>query len=109
MVLLPGPRVAIDLVRVEYGDPEGGSDLYQLPMAFYPEPQEHLEHALIGVWADEDFGTSHVYDAVHDRQAMAHWLECFARGWGAGRGSPALPPAPRTRLRPRRALDAVLR
>ena len=30
-----------------------------------------------GVWHDEDFGTSHVYDALHDRDAMACWLRSF--------------------------------
>jgi maltokinase len=72
------PRTAIDLATVQYDDPAGGSEYYQLPLAFYPEPQEHLSHALIGMWDDEDFGPSHVYDAVHDRHAMAHWLKCFA-------------------------------
>ena len=76
----PGPRAAIDLVTVEYADSVGGSDIYQLPLSFYDEPQEHLTHALIGMWEDEDFGPSHVYDAVHDRHAMAHWLSCFAEG-----------------------------
>jgi maltokinase len=73
-------RVAIDLVTVAYDDAVGGEDLYQLPFSFYPEAQDHLAHALVGVWADEDFGTSHVYDAVHDRDAMDFWLRCFAQG-----------------------------
>ena len=73
-----GPRAAIDLVTVEYGDSVGGTEFYQLPLAFYAEPQDHLTHALIGIWEDEDFGPSHVYDAVHDRYAMAHWLSSFA-------------------------------
>jgi maltokinase len=72
------PRAAIDLVTVEYADAVGGSEIYQLPLAFYPEPQENLGHALIGMWEDDDFGPSHVYDAVHDRYAMAHWLNSFA-------------------------------
>ena len=71
------PRVAIDLVTVSYED--GGEDeYYQLPLAFYPEAQERLEHALVGVVHDADFGTSHVYDALHDRDAMAGWLRSFA-------------------------------
>ena len=78
-----GPRAAIDLATVEYGDAVGGSEYYQLPLAFYPEPQEHLSHALVGMWDDPDFGPSHVYDAVHDRYAMAHWLKCFAQGHDA--------------------------
>ncbi len=72
-----GPRVAIDLVTLSYAD--GGEDeFYQLPLAFYPAPQSRLEHALLGAWTDPDFGASHVYDAVHDRAAMACWLRSFA-------------------------------
>ncbi|MCW2792062.1 MAG: hypothetical protein JWO76_1160 [Nocardioides sp.] len=72
-----GPRVAIDLVTVSYDD--GGEDeYYQLPLAYYPEPQERLAHAHVGVVQDGDFGTSHVYDAPHDREAMACWLRSFA-------------------------------
>jgi len=71
-----GPHVTIDLARIEYDD--GSSDLYQLPLAFYPHPEDRLEHALIGTWEDADFGPSHVYDAVHDRHAMRLWLEAFA-------------------------------
>ena len=72
-----GPRVAIDLATLSYQD--GGEDeYYQVPLAFYAEPQARLEHAYVGEWADEDFGTSHVYDAVHDREAMACWLRSFA-------------------------------
>ncbi|HET8962239.1 maltokinase N-terminal cap-like domain-containing protein [Nocardioides sp.] len=73
-----GPRAAIDLVTVDYADAVGGTEIYQLPLAFYGEPQEHLAHALVGMWEDEDFGPSHVYDAVHDRYAMAFWLNAFA-------------------------------
>jgi maltokinase len=71
-----GPRVAIDLATVSYDD-GGENEYYQLPLAFYAEPQDRLEHALVGVWDDEDFGPSHVYDALHDREAMACWLRSF--------------------------------
>nr|WP_246298785.1 hypothetical protein [Nocardioides panaciterrulae] len=72
-----GPRVALELVTIGYDD-GGPEDYYQLPLAFYAEPQERLEHALVGAWTDEEFGPSHVYDAVHDREAMACWLRSFA-------------------------------
>lgn len=75
-----GPRVSIDLAEVTYAvapDQPEDKELYQLPLAFYPEPQERLTHALIGVWDDPDFGRCHVYDAVHDREAMACWLRTF--------------------------------
>ncbi|MFC6286650.1 hypothetical protein ACFP3Q_10585 [Nocardioides sp. GCM10027113] len=78
-----GPHAAIDLVTVEYADGAGGGsspdrERYQVPLAFYPEPQDHLEHAKVGEWEDPDFGDSHVYDALHDREAMACWLRSFA-------------------------------
>jgi len=72
-----GPRVSIDLVTISFED--GGEDeYYQLPLAFYPEPESRLEHAFIGSWADDDFGPGFVYDALHDREAMACWLRSFA-------------------------------
>ena len=60
------PTLALELVTLTYDDAEGGEDLYQVPLAHYPEPQGHLEHALLGVWVDPDLGATHVYDAVHD-------------------------------------------
>ena len=39
---------------------------------------ERLAHALVGEWDDPDFGRSFVYDAVHDREAMALWRDAFA-------------------------------
>jgi maltokinase len=77
-----GPRVAIDLATVTYGDAADDAtpdvEYYQLPLAFYAERQEHLEHAHVGEWPDEDFGTCHAYDALHDREAMGCWLRSFA-------------------------------
>ena len=73
-----GPRVAIDLLTISFTDDEGGTEMYQLPLAFYESPQEHLHHAHVGRWADEDFGTTFVYDALYDREAMACWLRSFA-------------------------------
>ena len=72
----PGLRVAIDLAEVAYDDSE--SELYQLPLAFYAEPQDRLSHALVGEWTDPDFGHAWVYDALHDRESMALWLGAFA-------------------------------
>jgi maltokinase len=71
-----GVHVAIELAEVSYAD--GGTELYQLPLAYYAEPQERLAHAQVGEWDDDDFGHAHVYDALHDRQAMALWLAVFA-------------------------------
>jgi maltokinase len=73
-----GPRVAVEIVSVEYADGAAEIERYQLPLAYYAEPQHRLEHALVGQWDDADFGSSYVYDALHDREAMACWLRSFA-------------------------------
>ena len=67
------PVVVVDLVEVEYDD-GGEPELYQLPLALYPAPQDRLEHALVGSWEDPEHGAVHAYDAIHDRDAMAAWL-----------------------------------
>ena len=77
-----GVRVAIELAEITYTD--GETELYQLPLAYYAAPQDRLGHAWVGEWADDDFGHSHVYDALHDRESMALWLAAFA---SAGLGS----------------------
>ncbi|MEO5852938.1 MAG: hypothetical protein ABIQ15_10545 [Nocardioides sp.] len=71
------PAVMLDLVELTYAD-TGETELYQLPLALYPEPQDRLEHALITVVDVADHGLSYVYDAVHDRDAMALLLRAFA-------------------------------
>ncbi len=86
-----GLRVGIDLAEVTYASAEGHeaeTDLYQLPLAFYTEPQDRLAHALIGEWHDEEFGHCFVYDALHDRTSMDLWLRAFAVAQGAN--SPGL-------------------
>jgi maltokinase len=70
------PAVALDLAELTFAN--GDVELYQLPLAFYPDAEQRLEHALIGTVDDADFGPSFVYDAVHDREAMAHLLRAFA-------------------------------
>ncbi|MDN5895534.1 MAG: hypothetical protein L0H93_16095, partial [Nocardioides sp.] len=72
-----GPRVAVDLAEVTYQD-SGDVEFYQLPLAFRRDRDDHLDHALVGEWDDADFGPCHVYDAPHDRDAMALWLAAFA-------------------------------
>ena len=63
--------VTTTLVTVAYAD--GGSDLYQVPIASYDAPQDRITHALIGQWDDQWH-----YDAVHDRESMQAWLHGFA-------------------------------
>ncbi len=83
-----GPRVVIDLVTVSFDSPVGPEPIeeehYQLPLAYYPEPQSRLDHAFVGYWEDEEFGVSHVYDALHDREAMSCWLRSFAAAPDSG-------------------------
>jgi maltokinase len=66
--------VTTTLVTLSYSDgPAGASDLYQVPISSYDEPQDRIGHAFIGEWDDQLH-----YDAVHDREAMQGWLEAFA-------------------------------
>lgn len=83
---LPGApdevTVRIQLAEITYAD--GVADLYQVPLAYYAEPQERLVHALVGEVEDEELGHVHVYDALHDRDSMALWLQAFADDAVAG-------------------------
>jgi maltokinase len=76
---LPGgpPLVVIHLVEVSYSDEEGGTELSQVPLSFYVEPENRLDHAFVGWWEDPDHGWQHAYDALHDREAMALWQRAF--------------------------------
>lgn len=78
---LPGgpPVVVIHLVETTYSDAEGGTELYQVPLAFYEHPETRLDHAFVGWWEDPDHGWVHAYDALHDREAMALWQRAFAQ------------------------------
>lgn len=71
--------VVIDLVEVAYGDAQGGTEIYQVPMAFYEHPEPRLDHAFIGWWEEPDRGWVHAYDALHDRESMYCWLAAFDR------------------------------
>ena len=75
------PLVVIYLVELSYGDVAEGAadrtDLYQVPLAFYRDPEHRLDHAFVGWWEDPDHGWVHAYDAVHDREAMSCWLHSF--------------------------------
>ncbi len=80
---LPGPPVVtIDIITVEYADEAGGepaTERYQMPLSNYPEEQGRIGHAYIGPHYDEDLGDVHSYDALHDREAMAVYLDTFAQ------------------------------
>lgn len=66
----PGePRVRVELLTIET---DGRPQLYQLPVAHYPQPQERIGQALVCVVADADSGeATYVYDALHDKFAIA--------------------------------------
>ena len=48
-----GPRVVIHLVDLDLrATSEGGTETYQVPLAFYEHPESRLEHAFVGWWED---------------------------------------------------------
>jgi len=71
------PLVVIHLVELTYSDTEGGTELYQVPLALYQNPEHRLDHAFVGWWEDPEHGWVHAYDALHDREAMALWQRAF--------------------------------
>ncbi|MEZ5193982.1 MAG: aminoglycoside phosphotransferase [Nocardioides sp.] len=73
------PHVVVDLVELVYADEPTQTELYQVPLALYREPEPRLEHAFVGWWEDPELGWVHAYDAVHDRDAMGQWLARFVR------------------------------
>lgn len=70
------PTVTVHLVTVEYSDEEGGSETYQVPLSRYEEHEERIGHAFVGS-VDDEGHVRHLFDAVHDRNAMALWLNGF--------------------------------
>jgi maltokinase len=66
------PAFRVELVTISYGD--DGTEVYQLPIAYYPDVQEHLAHAFIGTWTDDDLGEVMAYDGLHDHDATAYLL-----------------------------------
>jgi maltokinase len=69
------PAVRVELIEVE--DDGGARATYQLPLAYYPDPQERLSHAMVGQWSDPELGEVSAYDALHDRFATRWWLEAL--------------------------------
>jgi maltokinase len=71
------PAFRVELVTVGYGD--GDTEVYQVPVAYYAEVQEHLAHAFIGTWNEPDLGDVMAYDGLHDRASTGHLLESILR------------------------------
>ena len=69
-------RIALATVTFEGGE----STTYQLPLAYYDKPQEHLDHALVGTWVDPELGEVFGYDALHDHAMTPYLLQAFAEG-----------------------------
>ncbi len=72
------PTVDLLLVTLEYAD--GGTERYQVPLAYYTDPQHRLDHAFVGWWEDAQLGWVHAYDALHDRESTGLWLRAFGDG-----------------------------
>lgn len=76
-----GPVVVVHLVELTYADVDADAsdrvEQYQVPLAFYTDAQERLDHAFVGWWEEPGLGWVHAYDALHDREAMACWLRTF--------------------------------
>ncbi len=70
----------IELVRVEYADGEPRTETYQMPVSAYPAHEERLAHALVRHGAGEAGDEEWIYDALHDRDAMAVIYQAFADG-----------------------------
>lgn len=77
------PTVTVHLVTVEYSDEEGGTETYQVPLSSYEEHEERIGHAFVGS-VDHEGHVRHLFDAVHDRNAMALWLNGFIAAGGEG-------------------------
>lgn len=71
-----GPCVGIELVSVEHAD-GAPAESYQVPLAYYDQPQQRIDHAFVGSWDDAELGVVHAYDALQDREATALWLHGF--------------------------------
>lgn len=69
--------VRIELVEVTYASGEPRTESYQMPVAVYDEPQDRLAHAQVR------HNDEWVYDALHDREAMAVIYRAFTGGVAA--------------------------
>lgn len=82
------PAARVELIRVRYDT--GKTDVYQLPLEYRREPAEHLAHVYVGQWSmpelagDEDEDPDEpmlVYEALHDKEVTAAWVEGLTTQW----------------------------
>ena len=66
------PRVELWTAEVSYDD--GGSETYQLPLVTHEAPTESLDHVSLGT-VESERGPRWVYDALHDKEVTAIWLD----------------------------------
>lgn len=72
------PAVRIEIIELGFGD--GGRDLYQLPISYYPDPQAELAASKIGHFELPELGPVVGYDAVWDRSASSAILALLLAG-----------------------------
>lgn len=66
------PHVTIWLAELSFAS--GERVIYQIPLVTHYEPQEGLEHVLVGVLDAEEGRQLWYYDALHDKQVTQVWL-----------------------------------
>lgn len=79
----PLPDTIVCVVTVSYADGEEGIERYQVPLAVYDEIEERISHAYVGP-VTHDERARHLYDALHDREAMQWWLDGFVGAEASG-------------------------
>jgi maltokinase len=77
------PSATVYLITVDYADEAGGTELYQVPLAGYDDIEDRIGHAYVGA-IEVEGRQRHLYDAVHDRDAMALWLDAFIAAEATG-------------------------
>jgi maltokinase len=72
------PAVALWLAHLRYED--GVTQTYLLPLAGRDQPEEFLEHVLLGT-IEHDGVTTWIYDALHDKDLTTSWLTLLCTGY----------------------------
>jgi len=83
-------------VRVQLALADVGVDVYQLPLSHRTDRPAHLDHAYVGEWDG-----AHVYDALHDRDAVG----LLAAGLASVEGAAGVGPPLRAHAVATRTLD----